>query len=68
MRKKIHVIGSLLVQDYFKIDLVRLFKFHSAGKIFTVNQKENTEIMKFPMGIKFSLSHLISFNLFNSFY
>lgn len=62
MRKK--SIGSLLVQDYFKIDLVRLSKFHSAGKVFTVNQKENTEIMKFPMGMKFSLIsfHFLSFH------
>lgn len=58
-RKKIHVIGSLLENTDFKIDLVRLLKFHSAGKVFTLNQKENPEIVKLPMGMKLSLSCLI---------
>lgn len=64
--KKIHVIGTLFestLDEGIKIDLVRLFKFHSAGKYFILIQRENLEIVKLPMGRKSKLSHFISFHL-----
>lgn len=61
--QKIHVIRSLFVstlEEEFSIDLVRLLKFHSAGKVFILNQRENAKILKLLMGRKFRLSHFIS--------